>query len=208
MNQPALLRTWLLGVCCLLPLPAAATDLDLMGQNVEGVRLGMSLSEAATVLENHDYKRTHKRTFEKRTADGMHYVGLKVNPGSEVVSVEVAHFLNKAIDPDAKRDTWIKQWGEPDRRLGNPGHDWRLYYENNDAVMQTTASLAALPSQPNEVRIRLVAKHQVLASRRGHEVSNKICMAIKDKPVSMLTVHDRDALLECLRTGQLRIVAP
>lgn len=57
----------------------------------------------------------------------MHYVGLKFNPG-EVISVEVAHFLTGNVDPDAHRDRWVKRWGKPDRRMGNPAYNWKYTY--------------------------------------------------------------------------------
>lgn len=198
---------WIL-LWCLSASPAIATDVDLMGVEVEGVRLGMSLNEATAALENRDYERPRPRSFQKRDRDGMHYVGLKLNPGDEVVSVEVAHFLDKAIEPDVVRDQWIEKWGEPDRRVGNVGHDWNLHYNADNAVLETRTKKSAFRGKPHEVRVRLAAKGQVLAVRRGHEVSEKICTAIKDKPVSMLNVQDRNNLLECLRTGRLRIVAP
>ena len=201
----------LAGACVLglQSLTAGATDVDLLAVEVEGVRLGMDMPEAGAALDNRGYEQVKRRSFQKQERDGMHYVGLKLNPGGEVISVEVAHFLNENTDPDAKRDEWLAQWGEPDRRMGNPGHDWNLTYENDAAVLETWAKVSLLPGRkPSEVRLRLVSKGEVLASRRGHEVSNKICLAIKDKPVSTLNITDRDNLMECIRTGQLRIVAP
>jgi hypothetical protein len=193
---------------CLLALPAAATDVDLMGVEIEGVRLGMSLNEAVTALENRGYKRTSKRSLQKRDAQGMYYAGLKLNRGGEVIYVGVAHRVEQGFDADALRDGWIKQWGQPDSRQGNAGHDWTLGYKSEDAVLEASATMAAGAGSPSQVLIRLTAQHQVLAARRGHEVSAKICAAIKDKPVSLLNVNDRQHLMECVRTGQLRICAP
>jgi hypothetical protein len=204
MERPWRPYAWLVGLCLLAGSPAQATDLDLLALQVEGVRLGMNTAEAGAALDNRGYTQTRKTSFERKDRDGMHYVGLKLNPGGEVISVEVAHFLNDKIDPDAHRDRWIAEWGEPDRRMGNAGHDWNLTYENDAAIMDSWAKSFPRP----ELRMRLVSKGQVLAARRGHEVPNKICMAIKDKPVSLLNVNDRNHLMECLRTGQLRIVAP
>lgn len=200
---------WLFSTCLLAVSPGQATEVDLVGLEVAGVRLGMSTREAGAALDNRGYSQVKQTSFEKKDGNGMHYVGLKLNPGGEVISVEVAHFLNEQVDPDAERDTWIKQWGEPDKRMGNPGHDWNLTYENDAAILDTWAKKSLLPGRkPSELRLRLVSRHQVLESRRGHEVSNQICISIKDKPVSMLNITDRDNLMECIRTGQLRIVAP
>lgn len=209
MQRLSAIRSVLIGACwCLFALPAAATDLDLMAVEIEGVRLGMSLNEAVTALENRGYKRVAKRSLQKRDAAGMHYAGLKLNRGGEVIYVGVAHRIGQGFDADAIRDGWIKRWGKPDTRLGNPGHDWALWYKSNDAELEARATLAASAGSPSQVLVRLTAKHQVLAARRGHEVSAKICAALKDKPVSLLNVNDREHLMECIRTGQLRICAP
>lgn len=203
------IRSALIGACwCLLALPAAATDADLMAVEIEGVRLGMTLNEAVTALENRGYKRTSKRSLQKRDAEGVHYAGLKLNRGGEVIYVGVAHRIGKGFDADALRDGWIKRWGKPDTRQGNPGHDWTLRYKSQAAVLEASASMAASARSPSQVLIRLTARHQVLAARRGHEVSAKICAALKNKPVSLLNVNDREHLMECIRTGQLRICAP
>jgi hypothetical protein len=199
------IHPWLMAACFLVAGPTYAADADLMGLDVEGVRLGMSTPEAGAALDNRGYKQSGRRSFKRKDRNGVHYVGLKLNPAGEVISVEVAHFLTGNVDPDANRD----RWGKPDRRMGNPGHVWKYTYENANAIFNKWARASPAPGRdPSELRTRLVAKHQVLASRRGHEVSSKICMAIKDKPVSMLNVNDRNHLMECLRTGQLRIVAP
>ncbi|MHA7816322.1 MAG: hypothetical protein ACX93N_07595 [Pseudohaliea sp.] len=203
MNRTAAGFAALVTIGALAFLPARATNVDLLGLDVEGVRLGMSTSEAGAALDNRGYDQIKGTSFQKKDARGVHYVGLKLNPGGEVISVEVAHFLYEGIDPDAHRDTWVENWGEPDNRMGNAGHDWNLTYENEVAVLDKWAK--TVPR--SELRTRLVSKNEVIASRRGREVSSELCMAIKDKPVSLLNVTDRENLMECIRTGQLRIVA-
>lgn len=192
---------WLIGLCLLAGSPTQATELDLLALEVEGVRLGMNTAEASAALDNRGYTRSRKTSFQRKDRDGMHYAGPKLNPGGEVISVEVAHFLDDKIDPDAHRDRWIGEWGEPDKRMG---HDWKLTYENDAAIMDSWAKSFPRP----ELRMRLVSKGQVLASRRGHQVRDAICMAIRDQPVSLRNINDRNHLMECLRTGQPRIVAP
>ncbi|TVO70023.1 hypothetical protein [Sedimenticola selenatireducens] len=192
----------------LMILPATATETDLMAQDVEGVKLGMEMTEAVPALENKGYTRTSKRSFEKKDKTGIHYIGIKLNPGGEVISVGVAHRLIEGFDADALRDEWISQWGNPDHINGNPGNDWTLQYNSPHAILDASAIKTYNPRRPSEVSIRLASKGQVLAVRRGHEVEEKRCIAIKDKPVSTLTINDRDALLECIRTGQLIITTP
>lgn len=182
----------------------AATAIDFVAIDVEGVRLGMDTREAGAALEHADYEQINKTSFQKKDREGMHYVGLKLNPGGEVLSVEVAHFLNEKFDPDVKRDAWATEWGKPDQQQGNAGHDWQMTDENDAAVMDLWAKTVPRP----ELRKRLVSKGQVLGDRPGHEVSRRVCMALKDKPVSLLNVTDRENLMECLRTGQPRIAVP
>jgi hypothetical protein len=204
MHRTTRSHAWLFAAFLLVTASAQATEVDLMGLDVEGVRLGMDTREAGAALDNRGYEQVAPTSFKRKDRNGMHYVGMKLNPGGEIISVEAAHFLNRKIDPDAHRDQWIERWGDPDKRMGNPGHDWKLTYENDAALMDTWAK-----SYPrSELRMRLVSKGKVLASRRGHEVRNEICMGIKDKPVSLLNTNDRNNLMECIRTGQLRIVAP
>lgn len=204
MQRTRRIHAWLLAAGLLAMSSAQATEVDLLGLDVEGVRLGMDTREAGAALDNRGYEQVARTSFQRKDRDGMHYVGMKLNPGGEVISVEAAHFLNRKIDPDAHRDQWIEQWGEPDNRMGNPGRDWKLTYETDAALMDNWAKSYPRP----ELRMRLVSKGKVLASRRGHEVRSETCMTIKDKPVSLLNVNDRNNLMECIRTGQLRIVAP
>lgn len=188
----------------LTALPIAAVAIDFFAIDVEGVRLGMDTREAGAALDHADYEQIKQTSFQKKDREGMHYVGLKLNPGGEVISVEVAHFLNEKFDPNVKRDAWAAEWGKPDQQQGNAGHNWQLTYEDDTAVMDLWAKTFPRP----ELRTRLVSKHQILADRPGHEVSLRVCMALKDKPVSLLNVTDRENLMECLRTGQLRIAVP
>lgn len=190
--------------------PAHATALDLMSVDIQGAKLGMSLEEAIAVFMKQGYKRDSQRSLSRKDDDGMRYVGLKLNRSGQVIYIGISHHVKKGYDPDGAYAQWTKDWGKPDREdPPQPGFSYRVWYESDVAELNANA-LGGRPGA-GSVSVTLAAKSEAVAARRdqrGQEMPAKFCKTVKEKPLSTLSVQDRDVLIECIRTGQLRICDP
>lgn len=190
--------------------PADGTGLDLLSVDIQGAKLGMSLEEAVAVFLKQGYKRDSKRSLSRKDDDGTRYVGLKLNRRGQVIYIGISHHVSKGYDPDGAYAQWTKHWGKPDREdPPQPGFSYRVWYDSDLAELKASA-LGAGPGR-GSVSVTLAAKGQAVAARRdqrGQEMPAKYCKNVKDKPLSTLSVQDREILMECIRTGQLRICDP
>ena len=187
-----------------------ATGLDLMSVDIHGAKLGMNLEEAVAVFVKQGYKRDSKSSLSRKDKDGTRYVGLKLNRSGQVIYIGVSHWVIKGYDPDSAYAEWTKHWGKPDREdPPQPGFSYRVWYESDAAELKADALGGG--SGKGSVSVTLASKGQALAARRderGQKMPAKFCKNVKEKPLSTLSVEDRDILMECIRTGQLRICDP